>query len=124
MFLFTTSTDVTGVPPSDDESTLSQLEGVEELNAQEDDRRVEGRRRHVEAQRARELHIAFLVGHRTGTTVDRIPQGRKDAFAPDPERLPMRVIKIELRERCAAVHSSRALTIKRGGPSVRMRRLP
>ena len=58
---------VFGVVPRDDETTFGELDRVDVLHDEKDEGGVEGRRRHVKVQRARQLsHLPALARHRTG----------------------------------------------------------
>src|SRR5439155_3387968 len=71
------------VPSSDDDPALGKLDRVDELDREENQSGIQRRRRHVEAQRARELTHSLLPSARI--VLARLSGGH--AWPPDPEWL-------------------------------------
>ena len=92
---------VPAVALGNQDSALGKLERVDELHSEEDHRGVEGRRSHVEAQRARKLTHSFLSSARI--VLARLSGGH--AQTADPEWQPQSRLGNARRRQLAAVHS-------------------
>ena len=76
--------DVAGVPPRHHEAALGELNGVDPLDGEKDHGGVEGRRRHVQAQRAGEPAHLSAVGaqsYRLACALDMASEGEGDDHA-------------------------------------------